>query len=531
MTELPTTAAIKPLDDSIHSIKRSAFRFLSGTALSRMTGMVRDMVLAYAFGTHPALAALFVAFRLSSVCRRLFGEGALQSAFIPYFESLKKENLQRAYTFFRDLNCFMGAFLIVFIIASMALLQGSSWFVSWSSGNSQIVFLTTLLMPTLFFICLFGLNISLLQCHKRYFTAGVTPAYFNISIIIGALWFQSTPAAAAMPSIAGFLILGCFLQWLASFVPAVNSMKTVVKTGLFHHIRLLSSDVKGLAKPLFLGMVGAGASQINNAIDALFARYADPEGPAQLWYALRLQQLPLALFGIALSGALLPPLSRALLAGNEKEYKLFLEFSLRRIVALLLPATLGLVVLGFPLINLVYGRGDFHLLAIVTTTSCLQGYALALVPTGFVIMLAPAFFAQKDYRTPALGAFLALFINCFLNCVMVFFFHWQAVSIAIATGISAWCNALYLWRKLNKNLGPALTQEGGKEVRKTVVISLIAMATVWVVEPFVAEAPSLLWDQVVAFTVPAGVFVLVMYVLARLFRAQDILALVYTTKV
>ena len=107
------------LKDSIYSIKRSAMRFLSGTALSRVTGMVRDMVLAFAFGTHEAVAALFVAFRLSHVCRRLFGEGALQSAFMPIFEELRKDAPDRAFRFFRDLSVLLTLFLSALVILSM----------------------------------------------------------------------------------------------------------------------------------------------------------------------------------------------------------------------------------------------------------------------------------------------------------------------------------------------------------------------------------------------------------------------------
>lgn len=533
-----TAKELSPLIDSIASIKKSALRFFSGTALSRISGMLRDIILAYIFGTHPSLAALFVAFRLSSICRRLFGEGAMQSALIPYFEAIRKENVQKAFRFFQDLSGCMGLLLTGFILVSMIGLQCSHLFISWSEGNAQIVNLTTILMPSLFFICLFGLNISLLQCQKQYFVVGIAPACFNIAIIIGALLFRGGNPTAVMPYVAISLIVGCFLQWFVSFVPALKIARPSLGEHFLKGVQPFSKSIKEFGRPLILGMLGAGATQINNAIDALFARCADPEGPAQLWYALRLQQLPLALFGIALSGALLPPLSRTIQAGNIEEYKRFLEFGLRRVIAILLPATAALLVLGLPLINLVYGHGDFLTDTVFITTGCLQGYALALVPTGFVIVLAPAFFARKDYSTPAIGAFIALFVNCALNSFMVFSLQWKSISVALATAACAWCNALYLWYRLEHNFGRVLSQEGQREIIKICFISLFAGSVVWIIQNSMgvpsslfnfftaASIPSRFWEQILALAVPTTLFGLLALLAAWILRAEDITSLV-----
>ena len=298
------TKQLNVLKDSVSSIKKSAMRFLSGTAVSRITGMLRDMVLAFAFGTHEAIAALFVAFRLSHVCRRLFGEGALQSAFIPVFEELRKEEPQRAFYFFRDLSVLLTSFLTGFVLLSMLGLAVSLKFFDWSPGNRQIITLMIILMPSLVPICLFGVNSALLQCQKHYFTAGIAPAFFNICITIGALFLNAFDPVEAMPYLAISIVLGCIMQWFSTFLPSIKHVRNELSGKIMTNVRLYSQDMKRLIGPLALGLLGVGASQINNAVDALFARYADPEGPAQLWFGLRLQQLPLALFGIAMSGAL-----------------------------------------------------------------------------------------------------------------------------------------------------------------------------------------------------------------------------------
>lgn len=525
--------------DSISSITRSALRFFSGTALSRVTGMLRDIVLAFCFGTHEALAALFVAFRLSHVARRLFGEGALQSAFIPVFEELRKEEPKRAFRFFRDLSCLMMIFLLGFILLSIIVLASSLQIIDWSVGNQEIIKLMMILMPSLFFICLFGLNSSLLQCEKRYFTVGIAPAFFNLTIIFGSLFFVKWDPTKAMPYVAIFIVLGCLFQWAATIFSTLKSLKSNLGTHLTDQIRVYSKDIRRLAGPLALGLLGVGASQINNAVDALFARWADPQGPAQLWYSLRLLQLPLALFGIALSGALLPPLSRSIQAGRKDEYLRFLDFALRRVFALLLPCSLGLYVFGTPLINLIFGHGDFQLHSILTTCGCLHGYAIGLVPMGLVIVLAPAFYAFKDFKTPAWGAFISLVINFALNCLFVFGLGMQALSVALATSISSWINIAFLYYLLHKQFGQVLSLEGIKEANKVVLISLVAACITFGIEAYGFVTPTFfslfqdaqtglpknLFAQITTLAIPGICFLGILIALAWVFKAKDLLVL------
>lgn len=532
-------AHLSLLKDSISSIKRSAMRFLSGTVLSRVTGMLRDIVLAFAFGTNESIAALFVAFRLSHVCRRLFGEGALQSAFIPIFEELRKDKHERAFRFFRDLCALLTLVLVSLVILSMAGLSLSLSFFDWSPGNKEIIILMIILMPSLIPICLFGVNSALLQCQKHYFTAGLAPAFFNISITIGALLFMQVAPKEAMPYIAVSIVIGCILQWFATFPSSLKHLRDALKGKIKEKISLFSSDIRLLGAPLALGLLGVGASQINNAVDALFARYADPEGPAQLWFGLRLLQLPLALFGIAISGALLPPLSRAIQAGNKQEYLQFLEFALRRVTAFLLPCMLALYVMGTHIINLIYGRGDFQAHSIFTTTGCLHGYALGLLPMGYIIVLAPAFYAHKDYRTPAIGAIFSLVTNLILNAFFVFVLDMKAVSVALSTSISSWINIVYLYNKLEKHSGQVITDEGMQEFFKVIGVTTFAGIFTWIFQShfsvpasffnFFINAESLPSDsigQALSVAIPGTVFLGLILLFSWLVKAQDILSLV-----
>lgn len=527
------------LKDSVVSIKQSAMRFLSGTALSRISGLTRDMALAFAFGTGEAIAILFVAFRLSHVCRRLFGEGALQSAFIPLFEDLRKDTPERAFRFFRDLSVLLTLFLTGFVLLSMVGCGIALLFVDLSERNYQIARLLLILMPSLVPICLFGLNSALLQCQKHYFTAGIAPAFFNISITIGALLLYKMNPTQAMPYLSVSIVLGCVFQWLSTVPATLRHTRKVLQNKLLASLRLLSPDVRLLGAPLALGLLGVGASQINNAVDALFALHADPEGPAQLWFGLRLLQLPLALFGIAISGALLPPLSRAIQAGNKQEYLHFLEFALRRVTAFLLPCTLFLYVAGTHIINLIYGRGDFQAHSILTTSGCLHGYALGLLPMGFIVVMAPAFYSHKDFRTPAIGAIMSLVINLGLDAFMIYGLHWKAVSVALATSVASWVNILFLYKRLEQHSGRILSEEGAQEFFKVLTVTTVAGIITWLVEArFLVPAsffsiftntsellPTDPVGQLTALAIPTVLFVGLILFFSWIIKAEDILSL------
>ena len=506
--------------------------------LSRVSGMLRDIFLAFSFGTHESLAAFFVAFRLTHLARRLFGEGALQSAFVPLFEELRAEDPQKSYLFFRDLSALWALLLTGISIIGMVGLWFLPHVVDLPFGMGEVCWLMLIMMPSLLPICLFGLNISFLQCQRRYFTASVAPVFFNF-VLIGTAWLlRGQNPIACMPMVSGAIVVACTAQWFVSFVPVLGYGRQFLGRSLFSSVQLLSCDVKRLWRPLSLGLIGIGASQINNAVDAVFARIADAEGPAQLWFSIRFQQLPLALFGIALSSAILPPLSRAIQTKDTEKYLRFLEFGVRQVVALLTPCMLAFFILGVAMINCIYGHGGFHAQSVVATAGCLHGYALALVPMGLIVVLAPAWYAQKNYRVPIQGACLSLVLNLVFNSIMVFGFGWKAVSVAIATSISSWANAFYLYSKLSKKVGPLLSPCGVAHCRKSVIVSCLAGGITWLGLQYFGESslffcygdvpqiPTGLVSQLLHLCIPSACFVGVFVLLAYLWRADDIFVFV-----
>ncbi len=442
--------------DSTRTIIRSAASFFSGTMLSRLSGMVRDMAMAWAFGIGADVAALLVAFRLSHLLRRVLGEGAMQTALVPHFEQLrhedsKRKDNKRASQFFIDLIASLSLLTFVIILAIMGLLYPLYSFEILSAGNKEIAYLAFLMMPSLLFICLFGLNASLLQCEKKFFIPSMAPVVFNCIWIIGVMYAYSNQNNTPMTTLALFITLACFSQWAFTLPVVYKTLKSLNGNVIPKKFTLFSCDVLRLKTPLALGIVGVAASQVNNALDALFARWASDEGPAILWYAIRLQQLPLALFGIALAGALLPPLSRAAKAKDIPLFSQFLSFAITKTFALMLPITALLFLLGDKAVALIYGHGTFSDFSIATTTQALWGYSLGLTPMAMVLILAPACYAQGNYKTPSLAATCSVAINIGLNFVMVQGLHLGGASIAVATSVCALVNCVWLLSYVSKN--------------------------------------------------------------------------------
>jgi putative peptidoglycan lipid II flippase len=497
--------------------------------------MLRDTSMAFSFGSHPAIAAFMVAFRFSNLIRRLFGEGAMSSGFIPHFESVRTRSPEESVAFFRDL--FMS--LTVFLGGVILLAEGVLWgILKWghlSQDGSQIVFLTMLMLPGILFICQFGLSSALLQCDKKFFLSGFAPVAFNAVWIVAVLRLKGTEPAAAMSWLSGAVVVAFFMQWAMT---APHLFQFLRKERF--KISLFSQEVRSLFKFVSLGMLGIAATQINSALDGVFAFFASMEGPAYLWYAIRLEQLPLAMFGIALSAALLPSLSRAFAEKNNTRAHQLLNFVLRRGFSLIFPCVIGIFVLGLASINLIYGRGEFSNEATYQTTLCLWGYGIGLLPAVLVLIFAPAFYAQKDYRTPMIGTILSVIANIALNAIFVFGMGLGAFSIALATSISAWFNAWFLGSRLAIKSGTILDGPLMGSWAKTALCSLVAGGGTLLLGHFLTGDLSLkmmsgvypivftrnFLVQTMEFGVLSGAFALLFFSYAWMFNATDILELV-----
>lgn len=474
------------IQDSTHSIQKSATRFLSGTLISRVSGMLRDMAMAFAFGSSGSLSAFMVAYRFAHLARRLFGEGSLQNIFVPHFEAFRLKDPATAFRFFRDLTSSLFLLLLGLVItASIPLFWG---YHATSHPEMKEIFLYTLLMlPSLIFICLYGLNSALLSCEKIYFLSSLAPTAFNFIWIAGALFLADLPIEQAMIGMSLSVIIACMAQWLFTVPPTLNCIPRTLRQRFWIYSHPFSEEVRTLFRPFLLANFGVAASQINNALDPLFAIYANNEGPAWLWYAIRVQQLPLSLFGIALTTALIPPISRAIKGGHMEQFQQFFCFAKRKMALFSLLMTAGILATAPTCIHLLFGRGQFGMESVEGTALCLIGYSIGLLPMMFVLIAAPVLFALGDYKTPSKGALVSMGINIALNSLLVFGFELGAASVALATSFAAFWNARFLKKTLEKKAGKKKVFHG-----KIVLLAALAMGGVFIVDWLsLGEIPSL----------------------------------------
>jgi putative peptidoglycan lipid II flippase len=420
-------------EDSGRSVVVSATHFIFGTLLSRASGLLRDIAMARCFGSGPEVAAFMVAYRLANLLRRLLGEGNLSAGFVPAYEALRSQNIHNAALFYRNTAWSLG-----FVSAGAALALGGSLLgLGFCVGSDwkEIFHLAAWMAPGLVFVCLFSLHNAVLQSQKRSFWAGFAPIAFNFA------WICSAFAAAHASHSMRWLAIGITGAYLCQWLMTSTSVR---RAGLgwkeWLRPKLLASDSKALLKPMSLGILGVGAVQINSALDAVFARCSDLAGPAYLWYAIRLQQLPLSLFGVAIASALLPQVTRAVSAGDENKYRELMESTVRNAAIFLIPCTVGLFLFGKPTIRLLFGHGGLSAADGAATFRCLQAYAVGLLPAGLILIYAQGRYARKDYQTPMRSALVAVIVNGALNTLFVFGLGWGPESIAWATSASAIVN-------------------------------------------------------------------------------------------
>ena len=417
-------------------------RFFSGIMLSRISGLGRDLAMAYAFGDHPAVAAFLIAFRFSHLLRRFFGEGALQSAFIPHFEELKSKNAGGAYAFFLELTKFLSLTVLLIIVVFEVGLGSILPFLS--KENREVVQLAIWMIPCLLFIALYGFNISFLQCHNVFFVASVAPFLCNVTWILGALYLRKRVASEAMPTLAKWVVCGFVLQWVITMPQVYHLIRR--KTRAF----LARKEVIKLIKTFGINALGVSAVQINSFLDVIFARCICSSGPVYLWYASRFQQLVLATLGISAVSTLLPILSRVIKRGELEEGKRVFSFGCRNIITMMVPMTLALYMLGFAAIDLVFGRGNFSFYAVKQTNRCLSAYSLGLFPATLVMLQSAVLYAKGIFHIPVIFSFIAVLVNIGLNILFVFGLHFGSASTALATSIGAWCNYFMLYHTLLK---------------------------------------------------------------------------------
>ncbi len=471
----------------------------SMTLLSRVLGFVRDVAVAAALGAGGIADIFFVAFKLPNLFRRLFAEGAFNLAFVPIFAGKLEDNddaLKGARTFANEsLSALLISLLVivaVFEIAMpVAMMVFAPGFVDEPARFQLAVDLARITFPYLLFISLVSLLAGVLNSIGRFWAAAAAPILLNLSLItavvVAAPYFETPAHALSWGVFWGGVVQ---LLWLYVHTARAGWRLQLVRPRL-------SGDVKTLLKRMAPVALGAGIYQINIMVDMIIASLLPAGAISYLFYADRLQQLPLGVIGIAVGTALLPLLSRQLKAGDDATALHSQNRALEFALLLTLPAASALAVVPGEIIAVLFERGAFTAEATAKTAAALAVFAFGLPAYIVVKALAPGFFARGDTATPIKIGVLCLVINVVLNLILMKPF--QHVGIAAATVVASWVNAgLMAWvlaRRGQFKLDARLVSKVARQVLAAAVMAGVVAALAGRLAPWFGGA---LGEQVMA---------------------------------
>jgi putative peptidoglycan lipid II flippase len=414
------------------------------TSVSRVFGFVRDILIASALGAGPVADAFFVAFKFPNLFRRLFAEGAFTAAFVPIFAGvLETEGKEQARAFAEQALSVLTLALLLFVTAMqiampLAMYGMAPGFAASPEKFELAVQFSRITFPYLLFISMVSLMAGVLNSFGRFAAAAATPILLNLCLIfavIGLTPLTETPGHALSWGVAGAGVVQ-FL-WLLVACGRAGIWLRLPWPRLTPRVRLLMRRALPVA-------IGAGIYQINLVIDTVIASLLPSGSISYLFYADRVNQLPLGIVGVAIGTALLPLLSRQVRAGSADAALHSQNRALEFAFLMTLPAAAALVVIAGPVISVLFERGEFGADDARATAAALSAYATGLPAYVLAKTLTPGYYARQDTVTPVKIAALTTGVNLVLNLILMGPFLY--VGIAIATSVSSWLNVgLLAW--------------------------------------------------------------------------------------
>jgi putative peptidoglycan lipid II flippase len=423
------------------------------TLVSRITGLVRELLIASAFGASAMTDAFNVAFRIPNLFRRLFAEGAFSQAFVPVLAASKAQNGEAETKLLIDRVATLLAWvLLLTCVAGVAAAPVLVW--AMASGLKQeargfeaAVFMTRWMFPYIGFMSLVALSSGVLNTWRRFAVPAATPVLLNLSMILaawlGAPWFK-TLGIEPVYALGGGVMLGGILQ-LAVQVPALLRLGLLPRIGWNGTmIKAAWADpaTRNITRLMVPALLGVSVAQISLLINTQIASHLTPGSVSWLTYADRLMEFPTAMLGVAIGVVLMPQLSAAKAAGDAARYSAMLDWGLRIVVLLAVPCGVALLTFAQPLVATLYHYGAFTDRDVQQTTTALMGYGAGLLGLVAIKVLAPGFYASQDIKTPVRIAVVVLVVTQLLNLALVPVL--QHAGLALAIGIGALINAFWL---------------------------------------------------------------------------------------
>ncbi|MCZ6665419.1 MAG: murein biosynthesis integral membrane protein MurJ [Gammaproteobacteria bacterium] len=419
------------------------------TLISRVLGFVRDVVIARLFGTSLAADAFFIAFKIPNLFRRLFAEGAFSQAFVPVLAEYREKDGDPAVGDLIDATSGTLA-IVLLVVVAIGVIAAPLVIAAFAPGfiqdTDKLELATALLrftFPYLFFISLTALAGSVLNTYGRFAVPAITPVLLNVSLIFAAISLSPRLDQPVMALAIGVLVGG--IAQLALQLAALWRLGFVPKP----IIAFTNEGVRKILRLMGPAMFGVSVAQINLMFDTLIASFLQTGSISWLYYSDRLVEFPLGVFGIALATVILPTLSARHSESDPNSFSATLDWALRWVFLIGLPAAVGLVVLAAPMLSTLFQYGALDERDVVMASRSLVAYSSGLMGFMLIKVLAPGFFARQDTRTPVRIGVIALVANMVMN--LVFVFPLAHAGLALATALSAYINAALLFRALRRS--------------------------------------------------------------------------------
>ena len=434
---------------------RSTFIVSAMTMLSRVLGLVRDVVLLNVFGAGKDFDTFVVAFRIPNVFRRLFAEGAFSRAFIPVLTEYKstKTHAEVQILISRVFGClatFMTTLTFIAMIAAPAILY--VYAPGFHSDPEKFALATDmfrLTIPYLLFMSLTAFASSILNSYGSFSTPAFAPVLLNVTMIAAAWWL--TPYMAEPIMALGWAVVVAGILQLAIQIPELWRKKLLIPPKVdFKH-----EGVDRIMKLMLPALFGVSVTQINLLLNTIWASFMQDGSVSWLYSAERMTELPLGLIGVAIGTVILPSLSARHAEQDQTKFRGMIDWAARVIMLVGIPASIALFMLSTPIIQALFQRGQFTVEDTQMTALALQCMSAGVISFMLIKVFAPGFYAQQDTKTPVRVGLMAVAANAILNVIFIGFFKlidWQAehMALALASSGSAMVNAGMLYFYLHK---------------------------------------------------------------------------------
>ena len=418
------------------------------TLLSRILGFIRDMVIALLFGADSSTDAFFVAFKIPNFMRRLFAEGAFSQAFVPVMAEYKEKCGREKLKEFLDRTA--GSLALVLMLVTILGVIGAPWIIMmfapgfvWADGQYELaVNMLRITFPYLFFIASTALAGGILNTFNRFAVPAFTPVLLNLCLISAAFWLAPRLPEPIMGLAWGVFAAGA-VQLLFQF-PALWRMKLLPRLRYGFH----DPGVRKILKLMLPALFGVSITQINLLIDTLLASFLPHGSISWLYYSDRLVEFPLGVFGIALATVILPNLSKDWAAGRRASFSHAIDWALRWVALIGLPAAVGLALLARPILSTLFQYHAFTAHDVHMASMSLMAYSMGLIGFIMVKILVPGFTSRQDTKTPVRFGVVAMIVNLILNLSLIWYL--AHAGLALATSLAACVNGGLLLRRLRK---------------------------------------------------------------------------------